>query len=193
MSVYKLEKYLNDNYGYISSKELENIGIPRYNIQELVDKNIIRKVFRGIYIDNNLIEDEYYVLQLRFTNMIFSYNTACHLLDLSDRAPYIIDVTIPQHKKIKENLNIHYVNKDKLLIGVEEIISPYGNPIKVYNAERCICDLIKNPESVDIETYNKILRNYFKSNKKDLIRLTEYAKTFNIVDKLNTIMDVMIG
>lgn len=193
MSINKLEKYLNENYGYITSKELENIGIPRYSIQELVDKDIIRKVFRGIYIDNNLIEDEYYILQLRFSNMIFSYNTACHLLDLSDRAPYIIDVTIPQHKKVEENLNIHYVNKDKLLIGVVEIISPYGNPIKVYNAERCICDLIKNPESVDIETYNKILRNYFKSNKKDLIRLTEYAKIFNLVDKLNIVMDVMIG
>lgn len=192
MNIDKLRIYLNDNYGYITSKDLENIGIPRYNIQELVNKNIIRKVFRGIYIDNNLIEDEYYILQLRFCNMIFSYNTACHLLDLSDRVPYIIDVTIPQHKKVKENLNIHYVNKDKLLIGVAEIISPYGNPIKVYNAERCICDLIKNPKSVDIETYNKILRNYFKSNKKDLIRLTEYAKIFNIIDKLNTVMDVMM-
>lgn len=54
ININKLKKTLNENFGYITSKDLEAIGIPRYNIQELIDKNIIRKVFRGIYIDNNL-------------------------------------------------------------------------------------------------------------------------------------------
>ncbi len=29
------------------------------------------------------------------------------------------------------------------LIGIIEIESPYSNPIRIYNAERCICDILK--------------------------------------------------
>ena len=99
-------------------------------------------------------------------------NTACYLLNL--------------------NLEIHYVSKDKFNIGITEIKSPYGNPIKVYNAERCICDLLKNKNEVDIELYNKIIKNYFKQSKKDLMTLEEYAKIFNIQEKFENIMEVLI-
>ena len=119
-------------------------------------------------------------------------NTACYLLNLSDRAPYKIDVTTINHNNISENLEIHYVSKDKFNIGITEIKSPYGNPVKVYNAERCICDLLKNKNEVDIELYNKIIKNYFKQSKKDLMTLEEYAKIFNIQEKFENIMEVLI-
>ena len=188
----KLKKFLDNNYGYIATKDFEKIGVSRTSIPELIDKKILRKVAYGLYIDNNLIEDEFYILQKRFSNIIFSYNTACYLLNLSDRAPYKIDVTTINHNNISENLEIHYVSKDKFNIGITEIKSPYGNPIKVYNAERCICDLLKNKNEVDIELYNKIIKNYFKQSKKDLMTLEEYAKIFNIQEKFQNIMEVLI-
>ena len=188
----KLKKFLDNNYGYIATKDFEKIGVSRTSIPELIDKKILRKVAYGLYIDNNLIEDEFYILQKRFSNIIFSYNTACYLLNLSDRAPYKIDVTTLNHNNIGEDLEIHYVSKDKFNIGITEIKSPYGNPIKVYNAERCICDLLKNKNEVDIELYNKIIKNYFKQSKKDLETLEEYAKIFNIQEKFENIMEVLI-
>ena len=64
--------------------------------------------------------------------------------------------------------------------------------MKVYSAERCICDLLKNKNEVDIELYNKIIKNYFKQSKKDLETLEEYAKIFNIQEKFENIMEVLI-
>ena len=188
----KLKKFLDNNYGYIATKDFEKVGVSKTSIPELIDKKILRKVAYGLYIDNNLIEDEFYILQQKFSNIIFSYNTACYLLNLSDRAPYKIDVTTLNHNNIGEDLEIHYVSKDKFNIGITEIKSPYGNPIKVYNAERCICDLLKNKNEVDIELYNKIIKNYFKQSKKDLETLEEYAKIFNIQEKFENIMEVLI-
>lgn len=188
----KLIKYLNKNNGYISSKEFEKIGIPKTLIPQFIEKEIIRKVAYGLYIDNNKIEDEYYILQKRISNIVFSYNTACYLLELSDRSPYKLDVTTIRNKHIYEDLEIHYVTKDKFEIGIMEIKSPYGNPIKIYNAERCICDLLKNSNSVDIEVYNKIINNYFKKRDKDLITLEKYAKELNVSKKLKHIMEVLI-
>lgn len=185
-------KFFEKNHGYITTKEIENIGISKTLIPELINQKILRKVAYGIYIDNNLIEDEFYILQKKFSNIVFSYNTACYLLNLSDRAPYKIDITTINHNNINENLNIHYVSKDKFNIGITEIESPYSNPIEIYSAERCICDLLKNPNAVDLEVYNKILNNYFKQKNKDLTTLEEYSKIFNVQEKFEHIMEVLI-
>lgn len=192
MSQNKLKEFLNQNYGYIKTRDFEKLGISRPSIQGYIDKKIIRKVSRGLYIDNSLIEDEFYILQQKFSNIIFSYNTACYLLNLSDRAPYRIDVTTLNHNNISEDLDIHYVSKDKFNIGIIEIESPYSNPIRIYNAERCVCDILKSPDSVELEVYNKIINNYFKQKNKDLSTLEEYSKIFNVYEKFEHIMEVLI-
>ena len=192
MKVEQIKKVLKSNNGYITSSEFEQNGIPRRYIPELIEKGLIRKIARGLYIDNELIEDDYYILQKRYNNVIYSYNTAFHLLNLSERAPYEIDVTTYFHKSIREKVKIHYVSKEKLNIGKITTTSPYSNPIKVYNAERCICDMLKNQDEYDIELYNKILKNYFNSKDKNLKLLDEYAKIFNVYEKLTTIMEVLI-
>ena len=66
MVIEKLRNFLKKNHGYITTKEIENIGISKTLIPELINQKILRKVAYGIYIDNNLIEDEFYILQKRF-------------------------------------------------------------------------------------------------------------------------------
>ena len=192
MQIEKLKNFFKKNHGYITTKEIENIGISKTLIPELIKQKVLRKVADGIYIDNNWIEGEFYILQKRFSNIVFSYNTACYLLNLSDRAPYKIDITTINHNNINEDLNIHYISKDKFDIGIIEIESPYTNPIKIYNAERCICDLLKNPNAVDLEVYNKIVNNYFKQKNKNLTTLEKYSKIFNVHKKFEYIMEVLI-
>lgn len=192
MNYDELTIFLKNHNGYITTKEIEELGFSKVQIPKLIEKGIIRKVAHGLYIDVNLIEDEFFILQKRFSNIVFSYNTACYLLNLSDRTPYELDITTLKNHKISEKANVHYTTKDKFDIGIIEILSPYGNPIKVYNAERCICDLLKNPNSVDIELYNKIINNYFREKNKDLSLLEEYAKIFNIHKKFNHILEVLI-
>lgn len=188
----KLKIFLKEHNGYITSKEFEQLSISRNLIPKFIKEELIRRVSYGLYIDNNLIEDEYYILQKRISNIVFSYNTACYLLELSDRSPYKLDITTINNKHINDDLNIHYVSKDKYDLGIIEIQSPYGNPIKIYNAERCICDILKNSDSVDLEVYNKIINNYFKRREKNLITLEKYAKELNIYEKLQNIMEVLI-
>lgn len=188
----KLKNFLKENHGYITTTELEKIGISRPMIPELINKKILRKVNRGIYIDNSLFEDEFFILQKRFSNIVFSYNTACYLLGLSDRAPYKLEITTITHNNINADIDIHYVSKEKFNIGIIEIESPYSNPIKIYNAERCICDILRDSNAVDAELYNKIINNYFKKKDKNLSLLEEYSKIFNVYEKFINIMEVLI-
>ena len=68
----------------------------------------------------------------------------------------------------------------------------FGNPIKVYNAELSICDMLRNGD-FELELQNTILRNYFGSKDKDLDKLLDYAKIFRIYDKVNTLVEYEMG
>ena len=63
METKELKEFLRKNHGYITTKEFENIGISKTLIPDLIKQEVIRKVAYGIYIDNSLIEDEFYILQ----------------------------------------------------------------------------------------------------------------------------------
>lgn len=192
MNIEKLMAFLKEHNGYIATREIENIGFSKMQIPKLIKEGTLRKVAHGLYIDNKLIDDEFYILQKRFSNVVFSYNTACYLLNLSDRAPYKLDITTIKNHKIRENVKVHYVNSDKFNIGIIGIMSPYGNLIKIYNEERCICDILRNSNAVDIELYNKIINNYFRRKDRNLSTLEEYAKRFNVYKKFKHIMEVLI-
>ena len=45
---------------------------------------------------------------------------------------------------------------------------------------------------MDAELYNKIIKNYFKQKNKNLERLEEYAKVFNIYEKVIDMMEVLM-
>lgn len=188
----KLKSILNDNNGYVTTRKLEENGIKKQYIPNLIEKNLLKKIAHGIYINPEIIEDEYYILQLRYKDIVFSYNTAFHLLGLSERVPYNLDVTTIQGRKMLSDAKVHYVVRNKFNMGIIEVESPYGNPIKIYNAERCICDMLKNPDQYEIELYNKIINNYFEGKEKNLILLDEYAKYFNVYEKLSNIMEVLM-
>ena len=190
----KLISFLENNNGCILTRQFEEIGIPRVHIPQFIGKGIIRKAFRGMYVGENHIEDEYYFYQVNHSHTIFSHNTAFHLQNMTERTPHKMEITTYRGKNVsdKNNIKTYYVAKDKLYIGVIEVKSPYGNKVKTYNLERSICDMIRYRNDFDLEIYNKIIKRFFSRKDKNLKRLLEYAKIFNISEKVNTIVEVMI-
>jgi len=183
----KLISFLSSHYGYVTTSELLNLNIYKPQIQKYIDNGIIEKVGHGLYMSTSNFKDEYYILQKRYPDAIFSYNTAFHILNLTNRVPMEIDITVCRGKKVNADCLIHYVSENYYGIGIIEVLSPFGNPIRVYNAERSICDMLRTEGEIDLELQNRILNYYFSSKDKDIDLLLEYAKSFNIYD------DEMVG
>ena len=57
-----IESIMKMNNGYVTSKELSNLGIHRMYLNIMKERGMIEKVGNGIYIDSNKIEDNYFVL-----------------------------------------------------------------------------------------------------------------------------------
>ena len=188
----KVIEFLNNNHGYITTAEFLKLNISKPLIQKYLNEGLIERVSYCLYMDKKILKDEYYILQKRYPLAIFSYNTALHILNLTNRTPMQIDITVPRDKKVRGNYNIHRVSEKYYDIGIIEVESPNGNPVKIYNAERCICDMLKTEGEFDLELQNRILDYYFHSKDKNLDKLLEYAKVFNIYEKVNTIVEVMM-
>ncbi len=192
----KIKKLLKQNNGIITTKQIEEIGISRVHIKQFIENGIIERVKKGIYISSDMIEDEFYIFQLKNKNAIFSYNTAMYLFRASERTPDKIDVTVYSGYNVQRfpnNIRVHYVKKDLLNLGVVMINSPSGFKVKVYNMERTICDILKDRNTgVDKEQTNKFIRNMIVHNQVDLNKIWEYAKKLKCAKQLEKVMEWII-
>ncbi|MDD4035764.1 MAG: type IV toxin-antitoxin system AbiEi family antitoxin domain-containing protein [Bacilli bacterium] len=192
----KIQKILNKNNGYITTKEVTDNNIPRIYLTKMVESKKIVRINRGHYTFNDILVDDFYRMINKSKNAIYSHNTALYFHDLSDRTPLRYDITVPSgyngslQKDI--NVNLFYVKKDLLNLGLTTLNSPLGQPVKVYDIERTVCDVIKNRNKIDKEILSKALKNYSNLKGKDLSKLVKYAEKLGIKKKVMEYMEALL-
>ena len=193
-------KYKNEilklfNNGYLTTKDVIEHNIPRIYLSRLIDEHVIERVSRGIYIKSNDIPDDMVVLQNKSKNAIYSHMTTLYLYGLSNRIPIKYDITVNQGYngtlQRDNNVNLFYIKRDLLNLGLTTYMLDSGYEIKVYDLERTICDIVKNKNRLDQEVVNKAIREYFYSNNKNVLKLYEYAKKLKIYDKVRNTFEVL--
>ena len=188
-----IESIIKINNGYVTSKILSNLGIHRMYLNIMRKKGMIEKVGNGIYIDSSKIEDDYFVFSLELPNVVYSHMTALYFHGLSIKAPNNrYDITVPNNYfnyKIK-NHNVFYVDKNIYELGLTLVNTPMGNKVKVYDIERCICDIIRSKNRMDSEYVKYSIREYIKRKDKDLIKLSKYADKMGIKNEVMNFLEV---
>ena len=192
-----LKEYIQENL-IITNKEAEKLGYTRRNLSELTKRGQIERLRPGLYQLKGKVIDDFVLISSNSNRIIFSYQTALYLHDLSDRTPNVFHISVPQGynashiKKRYEDLQVHYVKKDLYEIGKTEIKSPQGNPIPVYDIERTVCDIIIDREKIDKQIFTEAIKRYFKSQNKNLRRLIKYGRLFKIEDEIRKSVDVLL-
>ena len=124
------------------------------------------------------------------------YGTALDLWGMTDRIPHSFDVTVPSGtnmsriRKDLPDLRVHYVRKVLHEIGAAETVTPLGSKVRLYDKERCICDLIRSRKNMDMQLYSGAIREYF-SDHPNMRKLLKYGKQFGIEDKIRTYSEVL--
>lgn len=181
--------------GYLTTKDVTDNNIPRTYLTKLIKENKIERVSRGVYIKKNTLVDEFVVLQSKSKYAIYSNTTALYLHGFSNRIPIRYDITIKSGYKgslqKEDNVNLFYTKNELLDLGVINYKLDSGNIIRVYDLDKTICDIIKNKKKIDAEIFNKAIRGYFYSKKKNTLKLYEYAKKMNIYNKVRDTFEVL--
>ena len=168
--------------------------IHRMYLSIMQEKGLIEKVAAGIYIDTNKIEDNYYIFSLSMPNVIYSHMTALYFYALSIKAPNdIYDITVKRSynsNHLKKH-NVFYVDNDIYELGLTEVETPMGNKVKVYDIERCICDIIRSKNRMDFEHIKHSVREYLKRKDKDLVKLSLYAEKLGVKEVVMDYVSMM--
>lgn len=190
----QIEMHLKKSGGIITSAYCRENNIPTVYLSRLAKEGKLFRVQKGIYITKDGDYDEYYFFQYQYKKAIFSYETALFLLGVTDKIPWIIDVTVYNGYKFNEKqdtLNINYVKKSIYNLGIIQKKTMFGNTVNVYSYERILCDFISNKERMDVEVYIKLIRSYSKYKDKDIHSLYEIARKMGIEDKVKEVMEVV--
>lgn len=191
----KFINIINQNNGIITAKEAEKKGISRVYLKKMTDEGLIQRIEFGIYTTDKFIYDEYYIFELKHSNIVFSYNTALYLQDMTERTPTKMDVTTKRNTNLsayKNKINLYRVNDEILDLGKCKIKTIYGNMVTAYNLERTVCDIINNKSTIDIEIANKSIRKCIKSQKFNANKMFEYAEKMKMYDKIKNYMEAII-
>ena len=192
----KIQNKAAENDGIIRTRDVEEMGIYRGYLKDMVDSGSLVRESKGIYTVTSDTPDEYSLIQSRSDRLIFSYGTALYLLGMSDCVPSIIDVTVPQGynvsriKKSYPSIRFHYVKPDVLFEGVKTVITPQGYRVKVYDEERCLCDLIKDKKKIDNQLFTQAVKEYFAGSH-SARKLLKMAKLFGVEDDTRIYMEVL--
>lgn len=192
----KINDAINKNNGIVTTSYFDKNKIPRVYLTKMVREGLLTRVGRGIYLSHGADYDDYYFFQLTYKKCIYSYTSSLFLHNLIDKIPEIKEITVSNNYNANfrdEELFVHYEKKELFQIGITEVKTIFSNPVKTYNIERTICDLIKNRKTIDSETFVKGINNYMRSKDKNINRLMEYAGLFKIEEKTVELLEVLYG
>ncbi len=189
-------KMAKENNGTVTTAMVVAAGISRGNIKYLVDKGMIEKSARGVYILPEVLDDEIFNLQSRFKRGIYSHETALFLWNLTDRTPNRYHMTFPANynltKPKEENIRCVQCKEALYDLGVAEVITPGGNTVRAYSVERTLCDILRPHSHVDIQIVTEAFKHYATRPDKNIPVLSEYAKTLKVEKKLRAYLEVLL-
>ena len=182
-NINRINDVMKKNNGYITSSELDKMGIHRMYLQMLLKKKLIRRVEKGVYLDKNVVNDKLHTLYLWNDHFIYSHFTALYIHDYINVIPGKYDITVisDYHNPNLSKNNIFYVNKDVYTLGRVRTKTKQGNYVYCYDLERCIVDIIRSNKRFDKRNIKVILVRYLSSKECNLEKVYKYAKKLKVL------------
>jgi len=184
------------NGGVITASEVTKAGISRASLKHLTDIGILEHSARGVYQLAEVWDDEMYHLQVRYKKGIFSGETALFLYDLTDRTPMRFQMTFPLNYNVNalKNENVKCVRTIPKLygLGLVQMKTPAGNPVKVYNMERTLCDILRKQSNTDIQIVSEAFKRYARRSDKNIPLLSEYSRELRVEKRLRNYLEVLL-
>lgn len=181
--------------GLIRTKDVSAAKIGRDYLRYAVEDGVLENIAHGIYLLKNELEDKMFIFQLKNSKLIFSSYTSAYLLDLTTRDSDVFSVSAPLDYNNQKLLHIHSVvreKKDIYGLGLSKVNTAFGNPVKIHDAERTVCDLFSSKYAGDKFVQVEALKNYLQSADKNLVKLFEYAKILGIYNELKMRIEVLL-
>ncbi len=192
----RIKKLIESNAGMIQTSQVTDAGISKPMLYQYIKENDIEQLSHGVYAVRDSWTDMMYLIHLRCKQAVFSHETALFLHDLTDREPMEYEITVKtgyNPSKLKEDgIKVYTVKKELHGEGIIMMQTPFGHNVPVYDKERTICDIVRNRNNTEIQTFQNALKQYVKRKDKNLRLLMQYAQNFHVDKILRQYMEVLL-
>lgn len=192
----KLRELMEANDGMIRTSQVTEAGISKPALYQYIKENEIDQLSHGVYALRDSWADMMYLIHLRCKQAVFSHETALFLHDLTDREPIEYEITVKtgyNPSKLKEDgIKVYTVKKELHGEGIITMQTPFGHEVPVYDKERTICDIVRNRNNTEIQTFQNALKQYVRRKDKNLRLLMQYAENFHVDKILRQYLEVLL-
>jgi len=190
-------KEFNKNGGVLKTSELNALGLSSRQIKKLLENGTIVKIKYGYYeLPNHTYPEEATIAKL-FPNAVIFLESALMHYGYTDRIPDAWQIAVDRNSEKNKYkidyplLEILYLKKRLLNIGVDKFQIEKVD-VKIFNRDRTICDVLRYENKLEREVFSKALKRYIEDPNKNVRRLFDYAKIFNIENKTQTYIGVWL-
>lgn len=174
----------------IRTADITSRGIHNRVLSKLMEAGVVARVKRGYYqwVEGEEL-DEVEILTRLFPEAILCMESALHYYEYIDRTPDRWYIAVSKDSN-KSKYRIEYPKVKPYFIEPKYLDIGMTNGsindvmIRIYDRERCICDLIRYANKLDREMVNQAIQAYIRDNHKNISNLTEYAKILRTYKKL---------
>ena len=190
----ELRQIFKRNGGYILIRSVHGTYLHK-RILKAAKEGLVTRVGHGVYVLTDNLAGTMIDVESIVPNGIVSMYTAWDYYGLTNQIPAAIDITIERNRKVwtppYPPITLHYCTKELLDIGVTQTTID-GCKVRIYDKERCVCDAIKHRKKIGTDIASEIVRNYLRTQEKDITKLIRYAKALRIGTILNTYLESLL-
>lgn len=191
-----IEKLIGANKGMLRTSQVVDAGISKPMLYQYIKENDMEQLSHGVYAVKDSWIDMMYLLHLRCRQAVFSHETALFLHALTDREPMAYEITVKtgyNPSKLKEDgFKVYTVKEELHGEGIITMQTSFGHDVPVYDMERTICDIVRNRNKTEIQTFQSALKQYVKRKDKNLRLLMQYAECFHVDKILRQYLEVLL-
>ncbi len=119
-----------------------------------------------------------------------------YLQSMIDREYSDICITVPPRfnrtRLRSKGVIVHQEKQSIYQLGITEVETNYGNIVRTYNKERCICDMIKYRKKFEVQQFQTAIKTFMRDKEKNMSRLMQYGEQLKIRDEIMKYVEVML-
>ena len=186
-----------ETMGIARARDLEAQGITRPQLSRLVEKGMVVRQARGIYVGaRHAPTAEHTLAQVakRVPDGVFCLLTALRLHGLTTQAPAEVWVALPEKARRPKldypRLRVARFSGEALTEGIEER-RVEGVTLRVYSAAKTVADCFKYRNKIGIDVAVEALRNFSRKYRGGANDLPRYARICRVARVMQPYLDAI--
>jgi predicted transcriptional regulator of viral defense system len=180
-----------------TTQALEAQNVHAYQRCQLIDNQQIIKIKHGIYkskLEGSESQEWADLKQIAPKGTICLLTAAVHY-ELTTFMPAYYQLAIPRKSKVVlpsyPPIHLYYWSEQAYQLG-RQWIALDDALLPIYDLDKTVCDILKYRHKLGLDTCKEIVRNYLRSDDRNLIQLMNYAQKLNIYGVVDNFVQILL-